>query len=135
VSHELANLKDLKAAAAGDTVTFRAKVLRGWETGGLRMALVGDATALVRIETGDAEMVEGESYEFRDAEVRAYPGGWHSASLAGTGSARRLDHEINVPQDPAYIERTYKILSGIQRKRARKEGRLPEWQHPAKRAE
>jgi len=131
LTRELANLKQLKESKAGDSVTFRARALRVWESGGLRMALVGDASALTRIEIGDADIEEGASYEFEEAEVRTYPGGWHSASVAGHGSVRRLDNEVEVPQDPAYIERTFKILSGIQRKKARKEGRSPAWEHPA----
>lgn len=135
MSRDLADLKQLKESEAGDSVTFRSRALRVWEEGGLRMALVGDPTALTRIEIGDAEVAEGTSYEFRDAQVRTYPGGWHSASLVGQGVAVALGYEIEVPQDPAYIERTFKILSGIQRKKARKEGRSPAWQHPATRGE
>ena len=37
--------------------------------------------------------------------------------------ALAIDEDISTPQDEAYIERTFKILSGIQRKRGRKEGR------------
>ena len=128
----LPNVKGLKSCAAGDRVTFRAKALRFWEVGGLRMALVGDESALTRIEIGDADVDEGRSYEFRNALVREYPGGWHSASMAGDGEAAPLAEDIPVPQDAAYIERTFKILSGVQRKKARKEKRLPEWRHPAK---
>lgn len=135
MSRKLVNLKELKDSKTGESVTFQAKALRVWESGGLRMALVGDASALTRIEVGDADIDEGASYEFEDAEVRTYPGGWHSASIADSGSAQRLRHRIEVPQDPAYVERTFKILSGVQRKKARKEGRAPAWEHPASKAE
>lgn len=126
----LANVKATKEVAEAEQVSFRAKVLRSWEVGGLRMCLVGDASGLTRVELGDAEVVEGSSYEFRDASVRQYPGGWTSISIADGGSALLLDANIEVPQDEAYIERTFKILSGIQRKKGRKEGRLPAWKHP-----
>jgi len=96
------------------------------------MVLVGDATGLTRVETGEDTLESGESYEFRNATVRHYPGGWTSISIAGGGEAVPLLHGIDVPQDDAYIERTFKILSGIQRKKGRKDGRLPAWQHPAK---
>lgn len=124
-------VKATKDCAPGDRVTFRAKVLRLWEVGGLRMCLVGDASGLTRVELGDATVALGRSCEFRDASVRQYPGGWTSVSIAGGGSAVETD-AVAVPQDEAYIERTYKILSGIQRKKGRHEGRLPPWQHPAK---
>ncbi len=127
----LPDLGALKACAAGDRVTFRARVLRVWMTGGLRMCLVGDETALTRIEIGAAGIVEGRSYEFRDAKVREYPGGWHSASLPGEGRLVPLAGDVAITQSPEYIERTFKILSGIQRKKARKEGRLPPWRHPS----
>jgi hypothetical protein len=94
------------------------------------MALVGDPSALTRIEVGDITLAPGVSYEFRDATVRQYPGGWTSVSIADDGEAIALEETIDVPQDEAYIERTFKILSGIQRKKGRREGRLPPWQHP-----
>ncbi len=127
----LATVRATKDFAPGDRVSFRAKVLRLWEVGGLRMCLVGDPSGLTRIEVGDTTVEPGRSYEFRDASVRQYPGGWTSVSIADGGSAVPLDDEIEVPQDEAYIERTFKILSGIQRKKGRKEGRLPDWQHPS----
>jgi hypothetical protein len=130
----LPNVKAIKSAAEGERVSFRARVLRVWETGGLRMALVGDASALTRIEIGDAAVEKVKSYEFRDAVVKQYPGGWTSASIADMGEALELGEPIEVPQDEAYIERTFKILSGIQRKKARREGRLPPWRHPSERA-
>ena len=126
----LATVRATKDCAPGDHVSFRAKVLRFWGVGGLRMCLVGDTSGLTRIEVGDATVEPGRSYEFRDAAVRQYPGGWTSVSISDGGSAVPLDDEIEIPQDEAYIERTFKILSGIQRKKGRKEGRLPEWQHP-----
>ncbi len=94
------------------------------------MALVGDESALTRIELGDRECAAGESYEFRDLAVREYPGGWHSASVTEDSEVVALAEDVPVSQDEAYIERTFKILSGIQRKKARKAGRLPEWKHP-----
>lgn len=127
----LPDVAAIKGSPAGDRVSFRARVLRLWEAGGLRMCLVGDASALTRIEIGDTEVEPGRSYEFRDALVREYPGGWHSASLADGGTAAPLAEEVAVPQDEAYIERTFKILSGIQTKKARREGRLEPWRHPA----
>jgi hypothetical protein len=131
VGTNVANVKDTKAAAAGERVSFRAKALRVWETGGLRMCLAGDASGLTRVEVGQADVCEGGSYEFRDATVRQYPGGWTSLSIAEGGQAVAVAGDIPVPQDEAYIERTFKILSGIQRKKARKEGRLAAWRHPA----
>jgi hypothetical protein len=112
-------------------VAFRAKVLRVWEAGGLRMCLAGDESGLTRVETGEAAVEPGRSYEFRDAVVRQYPGGWTSLSIAEGGVAIALAAEVPAPQDEAYIEKTFKILSGIQRKKGRREGRLPAWQHPA----
>ncbi len=129
----LPNVKATKNVPAGERVTFRAKVLRLWEVGGLRMCLVGDSSGLTRTELGQIEIAEGASYEFRDAEVRQYPGGWTSLSIADGGSALRLHDNIETPQDEAYVERTFKILSGIQRKKGRKEGRLPDWKHPSSR--
>ena len=131
-SRTLADVKALKACSAGERVTFRARALRFWETGGLRMCLVGDRSGLTRVEVGDIEIEQGRSYEFREALVREYAGGWHSASVAGQGDVVPLDEEVPVSQDEAYIERTFKILSGVQRKKARREGRLPAWKHPAK---
>jgi len=127
----LANLKVLKLCRAGERVTFRARALHFWEIGGLRMCLVGDETALTRIEIGDATVEQGASYEFRDALVREYPGGWHSASLAEGGEVALLEEEVSVSQDETYIERTYKILAGVQRKKGRREGRVAPWRHPS----
>ncbi|MBI1884705.1 MAG: hypothetical protein HYS09_00010 [Chloroflexi bacterium] len=128
----LRNLKALKACRAGDLVSFQARVLRVWEAGGVRMCLVGDESALTRVELGEAAVEPGRSYEFRHALVREYPGGWHSVSLLEPG-ALALDEEITVLQNEAYIERTYKILTGVQRKKARREGRIEPWTHPGKR--
>lgn len=128
---ELSTVRETKGFAPGERVTFRAKALRVWVVGGLHMCLVGDASGLTRTETGDAKIELGNSYEFRDAIVRQYSGGWTSISIADGGSAVPLEDEIETPQDEAYIERTYKILAGIQRKKGRREGRLPAWQHPA----
>ncbi|HEV8573853.1 MAG TPA: hypothetical protein VGR43_04010, partial [Dehalococcoidia bacterium] len=72
---QLEHLQDLKTRADGERVTFQAKVLRFWEVGGLRMALVGDASALVRVEIGHSTLEEGRSYEFSDGLVKTYPGG------------------------------------------------------------
>jgi len=127
------NLRALKACADGERVTFRARVLRLWEVGGLRMCLVGDESALMRVETGEAELREGESYRFGEAVVQEHPGGWHSAMLTETSRVTPLDHDVRVSQDEAYIERTYKILSGVQRKKGRAAGRVAPWQHPARR--
>jgi hypothetical protein len=106
-------------------------VLRVWDVGGLRMCLAGDESGLTRVETGEAAVERGRSYEFRDAAVRQYPGGWTSLSIADGGSATPLPVDVPAPQDQEYIERTFKILSGVQRKKGRREGRLPAWQHPA----
>ena len=95
------------------------------------MCLVGDETGLTRVEIGDTDVELGQSYEFRDATVRQYPGGWTSISIVDGGNVVKLQREIDVPQDEAYIERTYKILAGIQRKKGRRAGRLPVWKHPA----
>jgi len=127
-------VKELKSLASGEEAAFRARVLRLWEVGDLRMALVGDESGLTRVELGAAAVEEGCSYEFRRAAVRQYEGGWTSVSIAGGGEALVLDGDVPVPQDEAYIERTFKILSGIQRKKGRREGRLPPWEHPAKRS-
>jgi hypothetical protein len=127
----LADLTMLKSCHAGDRVSFRARVLRFWEVGGLRMCLVGDETALTRIEIGDATVEQGRSYEFRDTLVREYPGGWHSASLAEGGDALLLDEDVPISQEEAYIQHTYKILSGIQRKKGRQQGRIAPWRHPS----
>jgi hypothetical protein len=127
----LANLKELKSSRDGDSVTFRARVLRSWEVGGLRMCLVGDESALTRIELSEAVVEEGKSYEFRDALVREYPGRWHSVALTEEGEAVALDEDIPVSQDETYIERTFKILAGVQRKKGRAAGRVPPWRHPA----
>ena len=84
MTQQLGSLRDLKACGTGDRVSFRARVLRVWEVGGLRMCLVGDKSALTRVELGKATVEVGRSYEFRDALVRAYPGhrrvhpGWNS---------------------------------------------------------
>jgi len=126
----MTSVKATKESAPGERVTFRAKVLRLWEVGGLRMCLVGDASGLTRVEIGAATVELGKSYEFRDAAVRQYPGGWTSISIVDGGSAVETD-DVPVPQDEAYIERTYEILAGTQRKKGRRAGRLPAWQHPA----
>ncbi len=128
----MATVKDLKSLASGEEAGFRARVLRLWEVGGLRMALVGDDTGLTRVELGASAVGEGRSYAFQRASVRQYDGGWTSVSIAGSGAAQAIDEDVTVPQDEAYIERTFKILSGIQRKKGRREGRLPPWEHPAK---
>ncbi len=129
----LNNVGEIKGRATGDVVTFRAKALRFWDVAGVRMALVGDESALTRIELGDRECAAGESYEFRDLVVKEYPGGWHSASVIEDSEVVALTDDVPVSQDEAYIERTFKILTGIQRKKARKAGRLPEWKHPSSR--
>jgi hypothetical protein len=125
------SVRGTKDCAPGEQVTFRARVLRAWEVGGLRMCLVGDDSGLTRVEMGEAVVEEGRSYELRDAEVRQYPGGWTSLSIAKGGAAVALAEDVSAPQDEAYIEKTFKILSGVQRKKGRREGRLPAWQHPA----
>lgn len=127
----LDNLKALKACHAGERVSFLARALRFWEIGGLRMCLVGDESALTRVEVGEVTLEEGTSYEFRRALVREYPGGWHSAALVERSEALPLDEDVAVWQDDAYIERTYKILAGVQRKKGRREGRVAPWSHPA----
>lgn len=131
IGRGLSDVASIKALGAGQRVTFRAKALRCWDVAGERMALVGDETALTRVELGEWRCEEGRSYEFRDLAVREYPGGWHSA-YAGEGSEiMPLEEDVTVSRDEAYIERTFKILSGVQRKKARKAGRLPRWTHPA----
>jgi hypothetical protein len=127
----LESLKGLKSLEDGERVTFRAKVLRFWEVGGLRMALVGDESALVRVEIGDSGLKEGQSYDFRDALAKTYPGGWHSVSLDSESVIAPLQRAIHVSQSEEYIERTYRILAGIQRKKGRAAGRIPQWRHPA----
>lgn len=126
----LGHVSEIKERAAGDVVTFRARVLRSWDVGGVRMALVGDESALTRIKLGNRECDPGRSYEFRDLVVKEYPGGWHSASVVEGSDAIELPESVPVSQDEAYIERTFKILTGVQRKKARREGRLPPWKHP-----
>lgn len=134
----LSDLKELKGCRAGQRVSFQARVLRVWEIGGQRMCLVGDASALTRVELGDAAVVAGRSYEFRDALVREIPARrpgappWHSASLAEGGQALELAVTTPISQSEEYIERTYRILAGIQTKKARQQGRVRPWQHPAK---
>jgi len=130
-ARNLENLRALKACADGERVTFRVRVLRLWEVGGLRMCLAGDESALMRVEIGEAALREGESYRFVDAVVREHPGGWHSAMLTDVSQAHPLDNDVPVSQDEAYIELTYKILSGVQRKKGRAAGRLAPWRHPA----
>ena len=130
---ELGSVKHIKTCREGDRVSFRARVLRVWEVGGLPMCLVGDESALTRVELGKATVQVGRSYEFRDALVRAYPGRWHSASLVEGGEALLLPEDLPTLQDEAYIERTYKILTGVQLKEARREGRIEPWTHPRKR--
>ena len=127
----LNNVGEIKGRALGDNVTFRARALRFWDVAGARMALVGDESALTRIELGDKACEVGRSYEFRRLIVREYPGGWHSASVADGSEVVALAEDVPVSQDEAYIERTFKILTGVQRKKARKAGRLPEWTHPS----
>lgn len=129
----LERVLDIKAQPAGERVTFRAQALRFWDVAGVRMALVGDESALTRIELGDRECDAGRSYEFRDLIVKEYPGGWHSASVGERSEVVALAEAVPVSQDEAYIERTYKILTGVQRKKARKEGRLDPWKHPGSR--
>jgi hypothetical protein len=126
----MTSVKALKALAQGETVAFYARVLRLWEIGGLRMALVGDESGLTRVELGDAQAEAGRSYEFRDASIQQYPGGWTSVSIAAGGSLTPAD-DVPISQDEEYIERTFKILTGIQRKKGRRAGRLPAWKHPA----
>lgn len=135
----LPDLRELKSCRAGQRVSFQARVLRVWEVGGQRMCLVGDASALTRVELGDAAVVAGRSYEFRDALVREIPARrpgappWHSAALAEGGRALELAVTTPISQSEEYIERTYRILAGIQTKKARQEGRVGPWRHPAKR--
>lgn len=128
---EISSLRALKSCADGDRVTFRARVLRLWEVGGLRMCLAGDESALTRVEIGEEPLREGASYLFGDAVVREYTGGWHSAALTEGSRVGQLDYDVDISQDEAYIERTYKILAGVQRKKGRVAGRLPPWRHPA----
>lgn len=132
MTEELGSVQDIKTCREGDRVSFRARALRLWEVGGLRMCLVGDKSALTRVELGRAAVEESRSYEFRDALVQAYPGRWHSVSLVGGGKALPLVEDLPISQNEAYIERTYKILTGVQRKKARREGRVDPWTHPGK---
>ena len=134
MTQELASVQDIKTCREGDRVSFRARALRLWEVGGLRMCLVGDKSALTRVELGRAAVEESRSYEFRDALVQAYPGRWHSVSLTGGGKALPLAEDLPISQNEAYIERTYKILTGVQRKKARREGRIEPWSRSGKRA-
>lgn len=134
MTQELGSVQDIKTCREGDRVSFRARALRLWEVGGLRMCLVGDKSALTRVELGRAAVEEGRSYEFRDALVQAYPGRWHSVSLTGGGKALPLAEDLPISQNEAYIERTYKILTGVQRKKARREGRIEPWSRSGKRA-
>ena len=132
----LGSLKELKTRGEGERVSFRAQVLRFWEVGGLRMVLAGDESALVRIEIGEVLLEEGRSYEFRGGTVRTYPGGWHSLVITEESTVSALEVVVPISQSEEYIERTYKILSGIQRKKGREAGRLSQWRHPhAKRDE
>ena len=133
MTQQLGSVKDIKTCRESERVSFRARVLRVWEVGGLRTCLVGDESALTRVELGKATAEEGRSYGFRHALVRAYPGRWHSASMVEGGEALLLAEDLPISQDEAYIERTYKILTGVQRKRARGEGRIEPWTHPRKR--
>jgi hypothetical protein len=134
----LKSVAAIKGCRAGQRVSFRARALRVWEIGGQRMALVGDESALTRIELGDANVERDRSYEFRDLLIREYPsaslrtgpGGWHSASMIEGSEADSLPEDVSVSQDETYIERTFKILSGVQRKKARQQGREPPWRHP-----
>jgi hypothetical protein len=128
----LAALKELKSRVDGEKVTFRGRVLRLWEAGGLLMCLIGDESALLRVELGGAMVGEGVSYEFRDAIARTYAGGWHSAELRDDSAVVPLDFDVSVSQDEGYIERTFKILSGVQRKKGRAAGRIEPWKHPAR---
>ena len=97
------------------------------------MCLVGDESALMRVEVGEAALEADQSYEFQDAMVKQYPGGWSSVSIVDAGIAKRLETQVDISQDEDYIERTFKILSGIQRKKARRDGRLSPWQHQSER--
>jgi len=126
----LASLKELKSCADGEAVTFRGRILRLWEPGGLRMCLIGDESALMRVELGRGAVREGDSYEFQDAIAHRYAGGWHSVELSADSRVIRLDFDVPVPQDERYIERTFKILSGVQRKKGRAAGRIAPWRHP-----
>ncbi len=128
---ELLDLEALKRCRQGERVSFKAKALRVWEIGGATMCLVGDERALTRIELGRLKAQPGQSYRFIDLEVCEYPGGWHSASTVSESSLIALNEDIATSQDEAYIERTFKILAGVQRKKARRERRASPWQHPA----
>lgn len=136
----LENVRALKACQAGERVSFRARVLRVWEIAGEAMCLVGDETALTRVELAGAQVERGASYEFHNALVREFPArrpgapSWHSASLLG-GEAVPLAEEIEVSQTEEYIERTYRILAGVHTKRARQEGLLGPWEHPARKGQ
>ena len=54
MTQQLGSVRDIKNFTSGDRVSFRARVLRVWEVGGLRMCLVGDESALTRVELGKA---------------------------------------------------------------------------------
>lgn len=129
IAQSLTDLKSLKACRARDRVTFRARVLRFWEIGGLRMCLVGDRSALTRIDVGTISIETDRSYEFRNLLVREYAGGWHSASVVDGSEIIELGDDVAISQDEAYIERTYKILAGVQRKKGRQRGRVAPWRH------
>jgi len=134
-ARELITLTELKSAEDGERITFRARVLRLWEVGGLRMCLAGDESALTRVELGETAVEEDKSYEFRNAVVRDYPGGWHSAAVTAGSETMVLNDDVLVSQDEAYIERTFKILSGVQRKKGRAAGRVAPWRHPVRAGE
>ncbi len=81
------------------------------------MCLVGDETGLVRIGLGGHQVQAERTYLFEGLEVRVYSGGWHSLELTPYGRVLAMEHPVNVTADDKYVQRVYKILTGLERKR------------------
>jgi hypothetical protein len=121
------SVKEVKACAGDERVALRAQVLKTWtfqdgREKGQAACLVGDRSGVMHIDIPQEEDVAvGMSYLFDGLRVLVYPGGWHSLDADTSTRILPLDEAVPVSAEPAYIERVYKILTGVRRKRARRE--------------
>lgn len=114
---EINKIKDAKLLAEGERISFKAQVLRGWQSSGKNMYILGDESGLIRIDLADAIFQNGHSYLFSNLLVHQYQGGWTSVSLDQNSEPKLLEEQIPVMAEETYIKRVYKILTATDRKK------------------
>ena len=108
----------LRSVRPGREVSLLARVLRTWEAGAFRMCLLGDDTGLIRLRLAQDGVEEGRAYVFGRVRVLRFTGGWQSLQATPNSEMVPSDEPVRVAADDAYISRVYKILTGLEKKRA-----------------